>query len=208
MQSPHVDPNGIRSKRDWRTQLSAARGALTDRAREAANDRLANHVAAMAVTSDPAATIAAYAPVGNEPGSWELLDALAAGGAQILLPVVDSGAARPLSWAVYRSRDDVATGRFGICEPIGPRLAPKAIGDAALILVPALATDHRGVRLGRGAGYYDRSLPMASGLLVTLLYDHEFVPGPLPMDAHDIPVHATITPEHGLQRLPLGNSGR
>ncbi|WP_018178490.1 5-formyltetrahydrofolate cyclo-ligase [Jongsikchunia kroppenstedtii] len=206
MQPPHVDPNAIRSKRNWRAQLTAARATLTDDAREAANRSLTVHVAALAVASDPAATIAAYAPAGNEPGSWQLLDTLAAGGAQVLLPVVASGDATALSWAIYRTRDDVAVGRYGICEPTGPRLPPDAIADASLILIPALATDHHGIRLGRGAGYYDRSLPMASGLLVTLHYDHEFVPGPLPMDAHDIPVHATITPELGLQRLPLGNS--
>jgi 5-formyltetrahydrofolate cyclo-ligase len=206
MQPPHVDPNAIRSKRDWRAQLTAARGVMTAEARALANDSLIDHVAAMPVTHDPGATIAAYAPVGSEPGSWRLLDTLAAGGAQVLLPVVSAGAAAPLSWAVYRGRDDMEIGRFGIREPTGPRLAPDAIADAALLLIPALATDHRGVRLGRGAGYYDRSLPMASGLLVTLLFDHEFVPGPLPMDDHDIPVHAAITPDLGLRRLPLGNA--
>lgn len=206
MQASHGHPKAIRSKREWRGQFTQARAARSESARNAADQALTTHVSRLRAVAEPSATIAAYAPLGNEPGSWELLDALGAAGAQVLLPVVPSGPPAPLQWVVYRGREEMEPGRFRIPEPRGSRLAPAAIAEAGMVLVPALATDHRGVRLGRGAGYYDRTLPMSSGLLVTLLYDDELVPGPLPMDEHDVPVHAALTPAQGLVRLPIGNS--
>jgi 5-formyltetrahydrofolate cyclo-ligase len=69
--------------------------------------------------------------------------------------------------------------------------------------VPALAVDRRGVRLGRGGGYYDRSLPLAApgAALVAVVRDTELVPH-LPSDPHDVPMTAALTPTAGLTPLP------
>ena len=80
----------------------------------------------------------------------------------------------------------------------------EAIGIAALVLVPGLAVDRRGVRLGRGAGYYDRSLPFARGTLVMLLGDDELVEQ-LPAEPHDHRVMAVLLPKAGL--VTLGKTG-
>ena len=64
-----------------------------------------------------------------------------------------------LDWALYSGRDDLADARFGLLEPTGPRLGPDAIGTADIVVIPALAIDADGRRLGQGAGCYDRALP-------------------------------------------------
>jgi 5-formyltetrahydrofolate cyclo-ligase len=71
-----------------------------------------------------------------------------------------------------------------------------------LVLVPALAVDQYGVRLGRGGGYYDRTLPLAAPgtPLVAVVRDDEVVAS-LPVQPHDVPVSAALTPRKGL--VPL-----
>ena len=80
-------------------------------------------------------------------------------------------------------------------------LGPAAVTAAALVIVPALAVDRHGVRLGRGGGSYDRALArLGTGtLIVAALYDGEFVDA-LPYEDHDIRVHAVAT-QSGLTRL-------
>ncbi|MGH8967718.1 MAG: 5-formyltetrahydrofolate cyclo-ligase, partial [Actinomycetes bacterium] len=72
------------------------------------------------------------------------------------------------------------------------------------VLVPALAVDRDGNRLGRGAGFYDRSLIYASphARLVAVVRDDELV-GALPADAHDVRMTHALTPSGGI--VPLGN---
>ena len=69
--------------------------------------------------------------------------------------------------------------------------------------MPALAVDLQGTRLGRGAGFYDRSLPYATPQtpLVALLHDGELVEEELPFDEHDVPMTAAITPTGGLVQI-------
>ena len=95
-------------------------------------------------------------------------------GARVLLPVVPMEG-RELTWAVDTGR--LTPGRFGLLEPLGPRLGPTAIGTADVVVVPALAVASDGVRLGRGGGYYDRALQHARGdaVLVALVFDDELV---------------------------------
>ncbi|MEV0679881.1 5-formyltetrahydrofolate cyclo-ligase [Actinosynnema sp. NPDC050436] len=143
-------------------------------------------------------TVCAYLAIGGEPGSLALLDALRSGGYRVLLPIVVGDAA--LDWALYDGA--LRAGPFGLREPAGEPLGASAIGSAALVLVPALAVDHRGVRLGQGGGHYDRSLPMATGPLVGLVRDEEFVPS-LPAEPHDVRLNAVLTPGSGVIHLPL-----
>lgn len=80
----------------------------------------------------------------------------------------------------------------------GPLLGPDAVGACDVVLVPALAVDRTGVRLGRGGGSYDRALRRATGLVVALLHDGELA-GALPSEEHDVRVHAVALPS-GLVR--------
>jgi 5-formyltetrahydrofolate cyclo-ligase len=150
-----------------------------------------------------ARTLAAYAPEETEPGHGRLPAAYTQLGARVLLPVVPP-VGRELGWAVDTGR--LAPGRFGLLEPVGPRLGPTAIGTADIVVVPALAVARDGVRLGRGGGYYDRALRHArpDAVVVALLFDDEFV-DELPAEPHDRRVTAVVTPSGGWQALPAGH---
>ncbi|MCU1612899.1 MAG: 5-formyltetrahydrofolate cyclo-ligase [Frankiales bacterium] len=146
-----------------------------------------------------ARVIAAYAPDDTEPGHGRLPAAYTQLGARILLPVVPSEG-RELIWAVDTGR--LAPGRFGLLEPVGPRLAVTAIGTADVVVVPSLAVARDGTRLGRGAGYYDRALRHVrpGTALVAVVFDEELV-AELPSEPHDLRVTAVVTPSGGWEGL-------
>jgi 5-formyltetrahydrofolate cyclo-ligase len=145
-------------------------------------------------------TLAAFVPDASEPGHGRLPAAFALLGARVLLPVIPP-VSRELDWAV--DTGSLAPGRFGLLEPVGPRLGAAALGAADVVVLPALAVDRSGIRLGRGGGYYDTSLVHArpDAVLVALLFDGERV-DELPAEAHDRPVTAVVTPSGGWEDLP------
>lgn len=171
------------------------------RARPTAERRAAADAVAAALLRglEGAGTLAAFAPDPSEPGCGRLPDAYAALGARVLLPVVP-WQGRVLDWALYTG--ELEPGRFGVSHPVGPRLGATAIGSADAVVVPALAVDRWGNRLGRGGGYYDRALVHArpDAVLVTVVFDDERV-DELPHEAHDRPVTAVVTPSGGWEDL-------
>lgn len=183
-------------KVELRRRVLAARRAVPAAVREA-------EAAALAATPLPMGlpgTVCAYWPVGAEPGSPALLDGLVRRGYRVLLPVV--GALGPLDWAEYTGAESLQAAPLGLREPAGPLLGCAAIATAVLVLVPALAVDQHGVRLGRGGGHYDRTLPLAAPgtPLVAIVRDDEVLAA-LPVQPHDVPVTAALTPGRGL--IPL-----
>jgi 5-formyltetrahydrofolate cyclo-ligase len=89
----------------------------------------------------------------------------------------------------------------------GPGLGLEGIDAADVILVPALAVDHGGTRLGQGGGSYDRALSRRNpdALVIAVVNDDEYAAWPLPNDAHDVRVKAVITAGRGL--IPIAGSG-
>lgn len=156
-----------------------------------------------------ARTVAAYVSVGSEPGTLALLDALCARGVRVLLPALLPD--NDLDWGAYSGEGSLARvqrgGKMALFEPTGERLGPDAVAGADVVLLPGLAVDARGMRLGRGGGSYDRVLARLEGAgahpaLVVLLYDSEVVER-VPAEAHDRPVHAVVTPS-GVRRFRSG----
>jgi len=186
---------GERDKHAWRTEINARRAAMTAAEHAAEARELAHSAAALDVPE----WVCAYVPVRGEPGSTALLTALCAAGARVLLPV--TGPPGPLQWAEFTGPDRLRRARFGLLEPAGEVLA-DAITLAELILVPALAVDRRGVRLGRGAGYYDRTLSAArpTARLIAVVRDDELLDR-LPEEPHDLRMGWALTPHGGLHRL-------
>jgi 5-formyltetrahydrofolate cyclo-ligase len=153
------------------------------------------------LTVNSGSTIAAYVPVGSEPGTTVMLEVLREGGYRVLLPRVAPGPPAPLLWSYYDGPESLRPGRFGLLEPIAEQSDTISIDTAALVLVPALAVDRRGVRLGRGAGYYDRSVQsLPTQQLVAVVYDHELV-DTLPTDEFDVPMGWSLTPGGGYTKL-------
>ncbi|MDQ0601085.1 5-formyltetrahydrofolate cyclo-ligase [Streptomyces canus] len=153
-----------------------------------------------------ARTVAAYVSVGSEPGTLALLDALRARGVRVLLPALLPD--NDLDWGAYTGTDSLARvrhgGKMALFEPSGERLGPDAVTGADVVLLPGLAVDARGMRLGRGGGSYDRVLARleragAHPALVVLLYDSEIIER-VPAEVHDQAVHAVVTPS-GVRRF-------
>lgn len=145
---------------------------------------------------DGAGAVAAYVSVGHEPCTRLLLDRLAEQGVAVLLPVLGPHLAR--SWGSFRSAGDLAERAPGRPpEPGGEALPAEAVAQVDALVVPALAVDRGGRRLGQGGGWYDRMLPLRrDGVSVfAMVYDDELVPEPLPTEEHDEVVDAVITPD-------------
>src|SRR5262249_57127518 len=139
-----------------------------------------------------------YGRVGQDPGSLAGLDALGERGLVVLLPVALPD--RVLDGAEYDGR--LVPARHGLREPAGRRLGAGMLAGVDAVLAPGLAVDRRGTRLGRGAGYYDRALAGLRGVPVAvLLYDTELVEADLPVEPHDRPVTAAVTPLLGWVNL-------
>jgi len=174
-----------------KTALRAA--ALSRRATLMPVERAAAGEAIAAALHDllaAATRVAAYASIGSEPPTAAAL----VSAREVLLPVL-----RPdgdLDWGL--GPDGVPSAR-GLLEPSGPRLGREAIAGCDVVLVPALAVDGAGNRLGRGGGAYDRALRRATGLTIAVLYDGEQVDA-VPTEPHDVRVRAVVTPS-GLAML-------
>ncbi|MGW2018136.1 5-formyltetrahydrofolate cyclo-ligase [Streptomyces sp. NPDC001927] len=186
-----------------RRQLLSARAQLTGHDVESAAELLARGARELAELAE-ASTVAAYVSVGREPGTRALLDVLRARGVRVLLPVLLPD--NDLDWAAYEGAESLAKAGRGLLEPTGPRLGPEAVCAADVVLLPGLAVDARGMRLGRGGGSYDRVLARlaragADPALVVLLYANEVV-ARVPEEPHDHPVHAVVTPEGVVRFTP------
>ena len=187
------------AKAALRKRLLAARAALPDDRRAEGGRLLRDAVLALPETQ-MAGTVAAYVSVGTEPGTRSLVYALWKRGTYVLLPLL-----RPdndLDWASYEGPDSLAAAPRGLLEPTEPPRGPGAVASADLVIVPALAVDRRGRRLGRGGGSYDRALARVVGMVptVALLYDGELL-DEVPAGPHDQPVRLVAQPAQGIIRL-------
>lgn len=192
----NTDKSGKASaKSSLRRELLAARALLTKEDAVRAAAVLAAAALGLPELAD-ARTVAAYVSVGREPGTRALLEALRGRGVRVLLPVLLPD--NDLDWAAYEGPEHLLPAGRGLLEPDGPCLGPDAVLDADTVLLPGLAVDGAGMRLGRGGGSYDRVLARltaagAHPALVVLLYDDEVV-ARVPSEPHDHPVDAVVTP--------------
>ncbi len=138
--------------------------------------------------------VALYAAVRGEVGTDRVRERCLAAGAWLYYPrICDDGT---LTFLRHEANDGWEQGRFGIREP---RAVPGGEGIREgfdLVVVPGLAFDAAGWRLGRGHGYYDRFLRRLAGtsLAVGLAFSWQMVPE-VPVDAWDVPVDAVVTEE-------------
>lgn len=139
-----------------------------------------------------ARTVAAYVGGPGEIDTEALLAALRGAGLVVLLPVLEEDSS--LTWRRFDPAEPFVAGRRGTVQPDGTSPAGE-IGTADVVVVPGLAFDVRGGRLGRGGGSYDRALrdARADALVVALAPDEAVVPR-VPMEPHDRAVDAIVTP--------------
>lgn len=191
------------AKKLLRRTVRDARAARTPRRRREAAQALAAQALAVVDELDDVRSVAAYVSRDTEPGTGPLLDALQARGIRVILPVLGPGLRR--QWAEYTGWGDLAERAPGRpLEPSGPSLPTEAVEEADLVIAPGLAVDESGVRLGQGAGWYDRILPHVrdDAEVHVCVYDDEVLPaGTLPWEEHDILVPTAITPTRRLRLL-------
>jgi 5-formyltetrahydrofolate cyclo-ligase len=195
------------TKQQWRARLLAARTARPAAERARARALVTAHL--LAALAGAPTTVCAYHALPTEPLAADLPDQLARAGMRVLVPVARPG--EPLDWCEFGAGGELAPGLLGVLEPTGARLGPAAIRDADVVLVPALAVDPSGVRLGRGGGHYDRSLALLGGdggsgprpRLIAVVFDDELVEE-LPHRGHDIRVTDVLTPAGGLVHVAPG----
>ena len=197
-----VSPEFADRKAQLRASRQAARRELPQTQQAAAGRALSDAVLAYPPTQ-MAGTVAAYVSVGSEPSTRALIFTLWKRGSYVLLPLLEPGG--DLDWASYEGPDSLVTGPRGLLQPGEPPRGRTAIASADLVIVPALAVDRRGNRLGRGGGSYDRALARVGPAVPTiaLLYDDELLEE-VPAAPHDRPVRAVARPGHGITSLPSG----
>ena len=187
------------AKASMRAELLAARRAMTASQRAEAGRALRDALLGLPETQ-MAGTVAAYISVGSEPDTRGLVFALWKRGTYVLLPLLRPGG--DLDWASYEGPESLVPGPRGLLEPTEPPRGVTAVTSADLVIVPALAVDRGGGRLGRGGGSYDRALARVGPAILTvaLLYDGELVDH-VPVGPHDWPVRAAAQPGAGISRL-------
>jgi len=173
----------------------------SQRAARSPDERRADAVGLAAVVLElpevqAAKCVSLYASMPSEPGTTPLRMALANAGIRVLLPVVLGEG--QMDWALDAGELRPVRG-LGGAEPTGPRLGRAAIRTADVVLVPALAIDTLGHRLGQGAGYYDRALPLLAPNVpvIAIVHDREVLDAavqPIPVEPHDRRVDAVVTP--------------
>jgi 5-formyltetrahydrofolate cyclo-ligase len=197
--SDEVAPGIVSAKAALRWRILAARAAMSGVRRADAGRQLRDAVLDLP-EAQMAGTVAAYCSVGTEPDTRGLIYALWKRGSYVLLPLL-----RPdgdLDWASYEGPDSLAAAPRGLLEPTERPRGVMAIASADMVLVPALAADLSGHRLGRGGGSFDRALARVGAAVPTiaLLYDDELV-AEVPSEGHDQPVRLAARPGQGITRL-------
>ena len=177
-------------RRGLRDARSAARNGRTGPA------ALADRVLALEQVR-VARCVAAYAALPGEPDPAPAVRALLERGVRVLLPVLLADL--DLDWAAAGAPLAPSEVQPRLLEPTGPRLGVDALAEAEVVLVPALAVDASGVRLGQGGGSYDRALARAPHALRVALVADEEVLERLPTEPHDQRVHLAVTPTRTLE---------
>jgi len=133
---------------------------------------------------EEARTVCAFCALPGEP---DVLDPWPSN-KRIALPRIEG---EELMFHWVSSREGLADGRFGVLEPKAEALSAGCEFD--LILVPGMAFDRSGGRLGRGRGYYDRFLSRASGVVAGVCFDKQLI-GKVPIESHDVRMDVILTP--------------
>lgn len=181
-----------KTKAQWR---QAIRQARRERDRDAAHGlAIAEHVLDLEpiqAACDAGHPIACYVSRPEEPPTRELREALRGAGAVVLLPRVEGD---DLVWCVDDPDTDMAVNDWNIPEPTGE---PTDVEPAAWV-IPGLAIDQDGYRLGQGGGFYDRALADlpddGRGPIIAVVFEDEVVPE-LPREEHDLPIDIAVTPQ-------------
>lgn len=186
-----MDKDGIRAAH--RERRRRAPGTA-----EGVPEELARGLAAILVRSgiERPTVLAGYLPIRNEPDVTAAMAGCWRSGSLVVVPRTLPG--HRLEWCPWTPSSPLVPDRHGLSAPTTAARPDALRGAGGAILVPALAVDRRGHRLGQGAGYYDRALAdvarwPAGPLRIAVVNPDEVVDGELPHEPHDAPMDAVLT---------------
>lgn len=186
---------GRATKQALRAGILKRRRARRPEDRTEAAHAIAAHLLAAGVSQ--VETVATYLSMESEPGTAPLIAGLLSRGTRVLVPVVEPD--HVLAWVEYDPTARAEESPLGVLEPEGARQGSEALASAGLVIVPALAVDHHGTRLGRGAGYFDRALAHATAPVCAVVFADELIDH-VPAEVHDRRVDLVAT-EAGIFRV-------
>ena len=179
------------SKRALRREVVAVLKAMTVAERKEASARARALLAAQAEWR-AAQSVLFYAPLAEELDVWPLAGEALAAGKRVVLPRFAPETGRYVACQVKDLALDLKAGHLGIGEPAA-HCAAFCLKSLDLLLVPGVAFDLHGRRLGRGKGYYDQLLAGAGGVMCGVAFDQQIVRR-VPVGPHDIHVNRILTP--------------
>ena len=196
-ESPSGD--SVNRKRELRAEVRRRLASL-----DSAQIQTASAQAVRQLLSDPrwhdAQAILAYSPIGHELNLWPAFDTARALGKKIALPRFDAHSGTYCAAVIPDDKGALAQAAFGILEP--PPSAPCIpLNRLDFAVVPGLAFDPWGRRLGRGKGFYDRLLVQVNGIKCGVALDQQIVEE-LPAEPHDIVMNLILTPTRWLFMPP------
>ncbi len=135
-------------------------------------------------------TILLYSPLKDEVDVRQLIAEAAAAHKCVILPVVDGD---NLTLRIYEGERSMAKGAFGIMEPTGTFFPVSRYNEIGLAIIPGMAFDNKGHRLGRGKGYYDRLLPhLPQAFLMGVCFHFQLLDD-VPSEPHDVLMHSVVS---------------
>lgn len=217
--SDRQDPERRRllgDKAAMRARIRAARAGLAEETVRRRADSLAEHVACHLLGRDPAADpsvlLIGYLPMPGEPDLRPTMAGHLDRDGEVLVPRILGGRDRLLDWVAWRPGVETRRSAYApVEEPVGPStdLVDRLVRpDArAVLLVPALAVDDDGARLGQGGGYYDRlidrlrrQVPAVPEIWAVVHADEVLPAGAFPVEAHDLRASRILT-EDGIESI-------
>lgn len=177
------------AKTELRRRLRLALAAVTPAVRLAASIEACDR---LRLQMPSASAVLFYAPLPDELDVWPLMEEALARGILCALPAFDPAAQTYGARRVTQLTSEIRDGNFGVREP-DASCPWVPLHTFNLILVPGLAFDLHGNRLGRSRGFYDRLLAEVAGLKCGVCHDGQVVPA-VPCEPHDIPMDFILTP--------------
>jgi 5-formyltetrahydrofolate cyclo-ligase len=188
------------AKRALRAELRERRQMMSQAARDAAAEGIRAQLDEL-VARVGARSLSCFLSIPSEPGTRDFVAGAVARGIRVLLPITRKDGL--LDWIVATPDGDITEGMFGLPEPVGEVLGPIAVNDVDLMVIPAAAIDRRGMRLGWGRGFFDKTIGSMERCppVYAVVYDTEIL-DEVPRDLHDQRVTGIVTPTQTLTLTP------